>query len=209
MNAPDRLKLQAIDEEDLAVLSAHIQDAVLKVGDLTYLPKEKRFAIAMNRFGWEVDDDEATHQRRRSALVFDRVTAAQCSHLRRDHPTRCWSCSPSASSPPTPPPATSRFTSRRARCSGSRSSASKPGSPISGRPGRPPPSPATTRPSNQRRLEPDGARERGWRRGSRGPIPTLSAASRPCFRPSARSPRMSRRRSASSSMMCAAAVTQR
>jgi hypothetical protein len=85
MNAPDRLKLQAIDEEDLAVLSAHIQDAVLKVGDLTYLPREKRFAIAMNRFGWEVDDDHDVHQRRRSALVFDRVTAAQCCHLRRDH----------------------------------------------------------------------------------------------------------------------------
>jgi len=85
MNAPDRLKLQAIDEEDLAVLSAHVQDAILKVGDITYLPKEKRFAIAMNRFGWEVDgDDEETHQRRRSALVFDRVTAAQCCHLNRD-----------------------------------------------------------------------------------------------------------------------------
>jgi hypothetical protein len=86
MNAPDRLKLQAIDEEDLAVLSAHVQDAVLKVGDLQYLPKEKRFALAMNRFGWEVDEDGDTHQRRRSALVFDRVTAAQCSHLRRDRP---------------------------------------------------------------------------------------------------------------------------
>src|SRR4029453_5385423 len=72
MNAPDRLKLQAIDEEALAVLSAHIQDAVLKVGDLPYLPKEKRFAIAMNRFGWEVDDHQDVHQRRRSALVFDR-----------------------------------------------------------------------------------------------------------------------------------------
>jgi hypothetical protein len=87
MNAPDRLKLQAIDEEDLAVLSAHVQDAILKVGDITYLPKEKRFAIAMNRFGWEVDGDEdEVHQRRRSALVFDRVTAAQCCHLRRDRP---------------------------------------------------------------------------------------------------------------------------
>ena len=87
MNAPDRLKLQAIDEEDLAVVSAHVQDAILKVGDITYLPKEKRFAIAMNRFGWEVDDDaDEVHQRRRSALVFDRVIAAQCCHLRRDRP---------------------------------------------------------------------------------------------------------------------------
>jgi Protein of unknown function (DUF2948) len=87
MNAAERLKLQAIDEEDLAVLSAHVQDAILKVGDITYLPREHRFAIAMNRFGWEVDaDDEGVHQRRRSALVFDRVTAAKCCNLRRDRP---------------------------------------------------------------------------------------------------------------------------
>ena len=39
----ERLKLLALDEEDLAVLSAHVQDAVLKVGDLVYLPKEQRF----------------------------------------------------------------------------------------------------------------------------------------------------------------------
>jgi hypothetical protein len=86
MNTPDRLKLQAIDEEDLAVLSAHVQDAILKIGDMSYLPKEQRFAIAMNRFGWEVDGEEETHQRRRSALVFDRVTAAKCCQMRRDRP---------------------------------------------------------------------------------------------------------------------------
>jgi len=84
MNPPDCLKLQAIDEEDLAVLSAHVQDAVLKVGDMSYLPKEKRFAIAMNRFGWEVDGEDGTHQRRRSALVFDRVTGAKCCQMQRE-----------------------------------------------------------------------------------------------------------------------------
>jgi hypothetical protein len=86
MNAPDRLKLQAIDEEDLAVLSAHVQDAILKIADMSYLPKEKRFAIAMNRFGWEVDGDDDVHQRRRSALVFDRVTAAKCCQMQRERP---------------------------------------------------------------------------------------------------------------------------
>ena len=86
MNAPDCLKLQAIDEEDLAVISAHVQDAILKVGDMSYLPKEKRFAIAMNRFGWEVAADDDTLQRRRSALVFDRVAGAKCCQMRRDQP---------------------------------------------------------------------------------------------------------------------------
>lgn len=85
MNAPDRLKLAAIDEEDLAVVSAHVQDAVLKVGDLVYLPKERRFALGMNRFAWERDPDGRRRQdeRRRAALTFDRVTAVRSSGIDR------------------------------------------------------------------------------------------------------------------------------
>ena len=45
---PD-LKLIALDAEDLAVISAHLQDAVMKVGDLAFLPREKRFAAVANR----------------------------------------------------------------------------------------------------------------------------------------------------------------
>lgn len=83
----DRLKLLALDEEDLAVLSAHVQDAVLKVGDLAYLPKEQRFALAMNRFIWEKDDaTRRTHERRRAALSFDRVRRVRTSQIRRDRP---------------------------------------------------------------------------------------------------------------------------
>ena len=79
------LKLCAFDEEDLAVLSAHVQDAVLKVGDLVYLPQEKRFAVAMNRFIWEkaADGKRKAYERRRSALSFDRVTAVRTSRIDR------------------------------------------------------------------------------------------------------------------------------
>ena len=38
MANPDLLRLAAIDAEDLAVVSACVQDAVLKVGDMAYLP---------------------------------------------------------------------------------------------------------------------------------------------------------------------------
>ena len=48
---PD-LKLIAFDAEDLSVLSAHLQDAVLKVGDMTFRPGEKRFAAILRRFDW-------------------------------------------------------------------------------------------------------------------------------------------------------------
>jgi Protein of unknown function (DUF2948) len=85
MTEADRLKLAAIDEEDLAVISAYIQDAVLKVGDLVFLPKERRFAVGMNRFIWEraADGQRQDYQRGRAALTFDRVLAVQTSHIDR------------------------------------------------------------------------------------------------------------------------------
>jgi hypothetical protein len=79
------LKLAAFDEEDLAVLSAHVQDAVLKVADLVYLPQERRFAVAMNRFIWEkaADGKRKAFERRRSVLSFDRVQAVRTSRIDR------------------------------------------------------------------------------------------------------------------------------
>ncbi|MGC8000628.1 DUF2948 family protein, partial [Salmonella enterica] len=40
----DNLKLIALDADDLKIVSAHMQDAVLKVGDMAYVPRERRFA---------------------------------------------------------------------------------------------------------------------------------------------------------------------
>ncbi len=76
------LKLMALDEDDLQVMSAHLQDAVLRIGDIAYVPSEKRFAMVANRFDWESASDGNSRkkkgfQRRRSAMRFDRVLGAQ------------------------------------------------------------------------------------------------------------------------------------
>jgi hypothetical protein len=85
MTEPDRLKLLAMDDEDLAVISAHVQDAVLKVADLVNLPKERRFALGMNRFTWErADGERKSFERRRAALTFDRVLSVQTSRIDRN-----------------------------------------------------------------------------------------------------------------------------
>ncbi len=47
------LKLRAFDGEDLAVISSLLQDAVMPSGEMTWLPKERRFAMLVNRFRWE------------------------------------------------------------------------------------------------------------------------------------------------------------
>ena len=69
----DLLKLVAFDPEDLAVISAHLQDALLRVGDIVYLPKERRFVIQTRRFDWEADKP----QRRLTCLHFENVTGVR------------------------------------------------------------------------------------------------------------------------------------
>lgn len=78
------LKLIAFDEEDLAVVSSHLQDAVLRVADLAYLPSQRRFAVLLNRFNWEKagDGPDAGFERCRTALRFERVLGAQLKNLR-------------------------------------------------------------------------------------------------------------------------------
>ena len=47
------MKLKARDRRDLAVLSALLQDALVAVRDMAWLPREKRFVMVANRFRWE------------------------------------------------------------------------------------------------------------------------------------------------------------
>ena len=47
------LKLIALDQEDLAIVSAHVQDAVSKPEMLDYSPKKKQFSLFLNRFAWD------------------------------------------------------------------------------------------------------------------------------------------------------------
>ena len=68
---PD-LKLLALDTEDLDVISATTQDAVVRVGDMGFAKADSRFALLMNRFAWE--EGGKTRQRKRAALHFDRVS---------------------------------------------------------------------------------------------------------------------------------------
>ena len=80
------LKLIALDAEDLSVISAHLQDAVLRVGDMVYLPKEKRFVAMANRFDWARanvvpakprNNSSNSLERRRAGLRFERVNSAK------------------------------------------------------------------------------------------------------------------------------------
>ena len=56
------LKLLALDSEDLEVISATTQDAVIRVRDMGYARGDKRFALLMNRYAWEVDGGRSKGQ---------------------------------------------------------------------------------------------------------------------------------------------------
>ncbi len=81
---PTQLKLAAEDAEDLAILSAHVQDAVLRVGDLAWLPKSRRFACVLNRFRWEAGRPGGRGERVRAGLHFDGVLSVKASRIRQD-----------------------------------------------------------------------------------------------------------------------------
>jgi hypothetical protein len=75
----DQLKLVALDRDDVEIISTHLQDSVLKVADIRWLPSEKRLVIAVNRFDWEAaHEDGPGYRRRRAVLRLDRVLNLKC-----------------------------------------------------------------------------------------------------------------------------------
>lgn len=83
----DLLRLVALDQEDLAVMSAHLQDAEVRIADLAYLPHERRFAFVAQRFDWETTPNEPP-RRRLTGLHFERVLGARCRGIDRTKPDR-------------------------------------------------------------------------------------------------------------------------
>src|ERR1700724_1879113 len=76
------LKLVALDRDDLEVVSTHLQDALVSVGDVHWRPAEKRLAIGLARFDWEgALANSPRYQRRRTALRFERVNSFKCRNV--------------------------------------------------------------------------------------------------------------------------------
>jgi len=79
---PEELKLVALDKDDIEVVSAHVQDARVRVGDILWQPRDHRFVMALNRFDWMTAvDAKADYRRCRTALRFERVLGCKCRGL--------------------------------------------------------------------------------------------------------------------------------
>ena len=71
------LRLIAIDAEDLAVVSTHVQDALARVGDMAFLRATRRFALVVDRFDW-CAAQAGRLARRKTGLHFEDVTRVSC-----------------------------------------------------------------------------------------------------------------------------------
>jgi hypothetical protein len=102
MTAP--LKVIARDAEDLAVVSACLQDALIPLNEMRYLPQERRFIMVANRFRWEraarggeeaapdadasfdSDEDFGALQRTNAGICIDRVLSVRSRNIDRSRP---------------------------------------------------------------------------------------------------------------------------
>jgi DUF2948 family protein len=88
----DALKLRAEDADDLAVISACLQDALVAVRDLAFVPQDRTFLMAANRFRWEraarPERAEAGYQRVLCGITFGEVNGVSYTGFRRSEDGR-------------------------------------------------------------------------------------------------------------------------
>lgn len=81
MSEPDTLlKLKAVSDDDLTVLSGALQDAIIPIGDISFEPVTKQFVFVANRFRWEAADQTRAAEpaeRINAGVTFSNVTAVQ------------------------------------------------------------------------------------------------------------------------------------
>lgn len=78
------LKLMAEDAADLDIIAAAAQDALLRVGDISYDKKARRFSALLSRFRWEQAGETGPFERVRSALSFESVLSVKSRRVRTD-----------------------------------------------------------------------------------------------------------------------------
>jgi hypothetical protein len=82
-----QLKLIALDADDLAVISAHVQDARVQAADIIWRQGEKRLVVGMSRLDWEQTLSGQTAPRRLiAALRFDRVLSCKSRNIDMGQP---------------------------------------------------------------------------------------------------------------------------
>ena len=84
------LKLLARTDEDVKVISAHLQDSIVKTSDIANLEKNRIFLIQLNRFMWEDVEKGVFRQNKRirTVLKFENVLKATSKNINQKKNSR-------------------------------------------------------------------------------------------------------------------------
>ena len=84
------LKLNAISQDDLKVMSAHLQDSITQVKNIVHLKKNRIFLIQINRFMWEDVEKGVFRKNKRiqSVLKFENVLEVYSKNLNQKNRNR-------------------------------------------------------------------------------------------------------------------------
>ena len=84
------LKLNGTSEDDVKVISAHLQDSITQVKNIAHLKKNKIFLIQFNRFMWEDIEKGVFRKNKRiiSVLKFENVINVNSKNLNQKNTER-------------------------------------------------------------------------------------------------------------------------
>ena len=75
------MKLNAIDTEELKIIATVLQDGLIEVNDVKYLPSVRTFIAMITRFMWEEKIVNKTNNRTKAVLVFEDVLAVHSRNI--------------------------------------------------------------------------------------------------------------------------------
>ena len=84
------LKLSATSDEDLRVISAHLQDSITQIKDIAHLKKNRIFLIQFNRFMWEDVEKGVFRKNKRvqSILRFENILKVNSKNINQKNKDR-------------------------------------------------------------------------------------------------------------------------
>ena len=88
LGALNKMKLNAIDTEELKIIATVLQDGLIEVSDVKYLPSIRTFIVMITRFMWEEKIVNKTNNRTKAVLVFEDVLAVHSRNIDQMNKTK-------------------------------------------------------------------------------------------------------------------------
>ena len=82
------MQLNAIDTDELKIIATILQDGLIEVNDVKYLPSIRSFVLMITRFMWEEKIVNKVNKRTKAVLVFEDVLSAYAKNIDQNDKTK-------------------------------------------------------------------------------------------------------------------------